>query len=97
MIPDLKVNLIHNGNIISFNTYNFIQQLVDECVIKYSLIYPNFFITYLDVNIIDSDNCIIDELSIQFTYLKEIIQFTQLTDDEKIYILKEKVQMIKLR
>lgn len=97
MIPDLKVNLIHNGNIISRNKYNCIQQLIDKCVNKYSLIYPNFFITYLDINIIDDNNYHIDELSIKFTYIKEIVQFSQLTNDEKIYISKEKIQMMKLK
>jgi hypothetical protein len=96
MFPDLKVNLIHNENYISYNEYNYIHKLVDKYVIKYMLIYPNFFITYLDINIIDDDNYQIDESNIKFTYIKEITQFSQLTDNEKIYISKEKHKIIKL-
>ena len=97
IIPDLKVNLITNGNIITCSKYNCIQKLVDEYVIKYKLIYPNFFITYLDVDIIDNNNYYIDELTTKFSYIKEIIQFSQLTNGEKMYISKEKIQILKLK
>ena len=92
MIPDLKVNLIHNGNIISHNEYNLIHKLVVECINKYSSIYPNFFITCLDIDTIN--NYQIDESTITFSYIKEIVQ---LTHDEKIYISKEKIQKMKLK
>lgn len=97
IIPELKINLIHNDNIISNENYEFIQQIIDKCVVKYGIIYPNFLITYLNVHIIDENNCQIDETTIEFTYLKEIIFFSQLHDNEKIYISKEKIKIIKLK
>ena len=50
IIPELKINLIHNDNIISNETYKVIQKLVDECVGKYGIIYPNFLMTYFMKN-----------------------------------------------
>ena len=97
IIPELKINLIHNDNIISNETYKVIQKLVDECVGKYGIIYPNFLMSYLNINIIDNNNCQIDESSLEFTYLDKIITFSQLYHNEKIYISKEKIKNIKLK
>jgi hypothetical protein len=97
IIPELKINLIHHDNIISSENYKLLQKLVDECVAKYGIIYSNFLITYLNVYIIDENNYQIDETSIEFTYLKEIIFFSQLSYNEKIYISKEKIKIIKLK
>jgi hypothetical protein len=97
IVPELKINLIHHNNIISSENYELVQKLVDEYVDKYGRIYPNFLITYLNVHMIDENNCKIDETSIEFTYLKEIIFFSQLHDNEKIYISKEKIKIIQLK
>lgn len=97
IIPELKINLIHNNNIISNETYKLIQKLVDECVGKYGIIYPNFIMIYLNINIIDNNNCQVDESSLEFTYLDKIITFSQLYYNEKIYISKEKIKNIKLK
>lgn len=97
IIPELKINLIHHDNIISSEKYELVQNLVDNCVAKYGIIYPNFLITYLNVHIIDENNYQIDETSIEFTYLKEIIFFSQLSNNEKIYISKEKIKIIQLK
>jgi hypothetical protein len=97
IIPELKINLIYNDHIISTENYEIIQELVNKCVDKYGIIYPNFLIIYLNILVIDENNYQIDETSIQFTYLKEIICFSQLCDNEKIYISKEKIKIIKLK
>lgn len=97
IIPELKINLIHTNYIFTNNDYELIQQIVDNCVLKYSKIYPNFLITYLNVYFIEENNYKIDECSIEFTYLKEILSFSQLNDNEKIYISKEKIKIIKLK
>lgn len=97
IIPELKINLIHHNNIISSENYELMQNLVDKCVTKYGIIYPNFLITYLNVHVIDESNYQIDETSIEFTYLKEIIFFSQLSYNEKIYISKEKIKIIQLK
>ncbi len=98
-IPELKINLTYCENIVIITNekYEIIQELVNECIKKYGEIYPNFLITYLNIYVIDENNYIIDELSIEFTYLKEIIFFSQLNENEKIYISKEKIKMIKLK
>jgi hypothetical protein len=97
IVPELKINLIYNDHIISTENYEIIQELVNKCVDKYGIIYPNFLITYLNIHIIGENNYQIDETSIEFTYLKEIICFSQLYDNEKIYISKEKIKYIKLK
>jgi hypothetical protein len=97
IIPELKINLIHNDDIISTEKYDLIQQLVDECITKYGIIYPNFLMIYLNIYTINANNYQIDENSIKFTYLKEIISFSQLNENEKIYISKEKIKIIKLK
>lgn len=99
IVPELKINLIYCENIfmITDENYGKIQMLVDECVVKYSLIYPHFLITYVNCYMIDENNCKIDESSIQFTYLNEIISFTELYNNEKIYISKEKIKIIGLK
>jgi molybdopterin converting factor small subunit len=99
IIPELKINLIHCENvvIVTNEKYKIIQELVDEYVRKYGKIYPNFLITYLNIYVIDENNYKIDELSIEFTYLKEIIYFSQLNENEKIYISKEKIKIIGLK
>ncbi len=97
IVPELKINLIHYDNIITSENYEIVQQLVNKCVGKYGIIYPNFLITYLNIHIIGENNYQIDETSIEFIYLKEIICFSQLYDNEKIYISKEKIKYIKLK
>jgi|LakMenEpi03Aug12_release.lakeMendotaPanAssembly.Ray.scaffolds.fasta_scaffold22447_3 hypothetical protein len=97
IIPELKINLIHSDNLITNNNYNLIQGLIDECVSKYSIICPNFLITYLNIYSIDENNYRIDENSLEFTYLKKNVSFLQLNYDEKIYISKEKIKIIKLK
>jgi hypothetical protein len=97
IIPELKINLIHSNNLITNDNYNLIQYLIDGCVSKYSIIYPNFLITYLNIYSIYENNYRIDENSIQFTYLKEIVSFLQLNYNEKMYISKEKIKIIKLK
>lgn len=97
-VPELKINLIHDNNdIISAENYEVIQQLVNGCVDKYGFIYPHFLMTYLNIHIIDENNYHIDESSIEFTYLKEIIYFSQLNHNEKMYVSKEKIKNIKLK
>ena len=99
IIPELKINLIYCENIVIITNekYRIIQELVDNCVTKYGEIYPHFLITYVNVYIIDENNYQIDEKSIEFTYLKEIIYFSQLSENEKIYISKEKIKIIGLK
>jgi hypothetical protein len=99
IIPELKINLIYCENIVIITNekYRIIQELVDNCVTKYGEIYPHFLITYVNVYVIDENNYQIDETSIEFTYLKEIIHFSQLSENEKIYISKEKIKIIGLK
>lgn len=97
IIPELKINLIYTNNIITNNNYELIQQMVDDCIFKYSTIYPNFIITYLNVYSTEENKYKIDEHSITFTYLKEIISFSEFNDEEKIYISKDKIKIIKLK
>ncbi len=100
VVPELKINLIHddnNNNIISNENYKILQKLVDNCIFKYSKIYPHFLIINIDIHIIDENNYQINESTIEFTYFKELISFLQLYDDEKIYISKEKIKIIKLK
>ena len=99
IIPELKINLIQieNIGIITNDKYELVQKEIDECISKYSKIYPHFLITYINFYIIDENNYKIDESSIEFTYLSEIISFTELYDNEKIYISKEKIKIIKLK
>jgi hypothetical protein len=98
IIPDLKINLISSKINYSNEDYFKIQELVDDCVGKYCEIYPNFFITYVNIYSNEDDNIYqIDESSIEFTYLKEIISFVQLKENEKIFISKEKIKLIKLK
>jgi hypothetical protein len=98
IIPELKINLIHdNNNIISNENYELLQKLVDDYIFKYSKKYPHFLIINIDIHIIDENNYQIDESTIEFTYFKEFISFLQLYDDEKIYISKEKIKIIGLK
>jgi hypothetical protein len=100
IVPELKINLIHdnnNNNTISNENYKLLQKLVDNCIFKYSKIYPHFLIINIDIYIIDENNYQINESTIEFTYFKELISFLQLYDDEKIYISKEKIKIIKLK
>jgi len=99
IIPELKINLIYCENIVVITNekYEIIQELVDDCVIKYGKIYPHFLITCINVYVINENNYQIDEMSIEFTYLKEIIYFSQLSENEKIYISKEKIKIIGLK
>ena len=97
IVPELKINLIYSNTIITNYDYELIQTIIDNCILKYSNIYPNFLITYLNVYLTEENNYIIDENSIQFIYLKESISFMEFNDDEKIYISKEKIKIIKLK
>jgi hypothetical protein len=99
IIPELKINLIYCENVVVITNekYEIIQELVDDCVTKYGKIYPHFLITYVNIYIIDENIFQIDESSIEFTYLKEIIYFSQLSENEKIYISKEKIKIIGLK
>lgn len=97
IVPELRINLIHSDHIIDNNDYELIQKSVDNCILKYSKIYPNFLITYLNIYFIQENDYQIDECSIEFTYLNEILSFSQLNDNEKIYISKEKIKIIKLK
>ena len=92
-IPELKINLILSDVNYSNEDYVNMQKVVDECMNKYSLIYPNFFITYLNIYK-SGTSYLIDESSIEFTYLKEIILFSE---NEKIFLSKEKIKIIKLK
>ena len=93
-IPELKINLIMTEVNYSSEDYMNMQRIVDECIDKYSRIYPNFFITYLNIYKSKDSSYIIDECSIDFTYLKEMIL---LSESEKIFISKEKIKMIMLK
>lgn len=98
VVPELKINLIHdNNNIISNENYKLLEKLVDNCIFKYSKKYPHFLIINININVIDENNYQIDESSIEFTYFGEFISFLQLYDDEKIYISKEKIKIIGLK
>ena len=97
VVPELKINLIHDNNIISNENYKLLEKLVDNCIFKYSKKYPHFLIINININVIDENNYQIDESSIEFTYFGEFISFLQLYDDEKIYISKEKIKIIGLK
>jgi hypothetical protein len=98
IVPELKINLIHDyNNIISNENYKLIEKLVDNCIFKYSKKYPHFLIINININVIDENNYQIDESSIEFTYFGEFISFLQLYDNEKIYISKEKIKIIGLK
>lgn len=97
IVPELKINLIYSNTIITNYDYELIQTIIDNCILKYSIIYPNFLITYLNIYFTEENNYIIDENSIQFIYLKESISFMEFNNDEKIYISKEKIKIIKLK
>lgn len=97
IVPELKINLIHDNNIISNENYKLLEKLVDNCIFKYSKKYPHFLIINININVIDENNYQIDESSIKFTYFGEFISFLQLYDDEKIYISKEKIKIIGLK
>lgn len=98
IVPQLKINLIHDNNyIISNENYKLLEKLVDNCIFKYSQKYPHFLIINININVIDENNYQIDESSIEFTYFEEFISFLQLYDDEKIYISKEKIKIIGLK
>lgn len=97
VVPELKINLIHDNNIISNENYKLLEKLVDNCIFKYSKKYPHFLIINININVIDQNNYQIDESSIEFTYFGEFISFLQLYDDEKIYISKEKIKIIGLK
>jgi hypothetical protein len=97
IIPDLKINLISSNINYSTDDYDEIQKLVNECVDKYFEIYPNFFITFINIYLNDDNTYQVDESSIEFIYLKEIISFVQLKENEKIFISKEKIKLINLK
>ena len=63
-IPELKINLIMTEVNYSSEDYMNMQRIVDECIDKYSRIYPNFFITYLNIYKSKDSSYIIDECSI---------------------------------
>lgn len=100
IINPLNIQLVTNDYIITQNDYENIEKLVNQYIEKYSRIYTSFIVCSMTIYVIGENIYEINEENVDFIYYKKgkniCDNIEELNVDEKIYLSKQNLKLIKL-